>query len=92
METVASSVCAQAVLLVGFAQQEVDAFRALMIDMDADMVKVTGGHAQGPACVSVGTSMAAGLTMHAWPADHHMHTAAAGRKLGGSACGAGAAV
>ena len=32
--------CAQAVLLVGFAQQEVDAFRALMIDMDADMVKV----------------------------------------------------
>ena len=31
---------AQAVLLIGFSQYEVDAFRAFMIDMDADMVKV----------------------------------------------------
>ena len=30
----------QAVLLIGFSQYEVDAFRAFMIDMDADMVKV----------------------------------------------------
>ena len=30
----------QAVLLVGYAQYEVDQFRAFMIDMDADMVKV----------------------------------------------------
>jgi len=30
----------QAVLLVGFAQYEVDQFRSFMIDMDADMVKV----------------------------------------------------
>ena len=29
---------------MGFAQQEVDAFRALMIDMDADMVKVKNLH------------------------------------------------
>ena len=32
--------CLQAVLLIGFSQYEVDAFRAFMIDMDADMVKV----------------------------------------------------
>ena len=31
----------QAVLLIGFSQYEVDAFRAFMIDMDADMVKVS---------------------------------------------------
>ncbi len=30
----------QAVLLIGFSQYEVDAFRKFMIDMDADMVKV----------------------------------------------------
>jgi hypothetical protein len=30
----------QAVLLVGYAQYEVDQFRAFMIDMDADIVKV----------------------------------------------------
>ncbi|CAK0783974.1 hypothetical protein CVIRNUC_007177 [Coccomyxa viridis] len=29
-----------AVLLIGFSQYEVDAFRAFMIDMDADMVKI----------------------------------------------------
>jgi hypothetical protein len=31
----------QAVLLVGFMPAEVDAFRAMMNDMDADIVKVT---------------------------------------------------
>lgn len=31
----------QAVLLIGFSQYEVDAFRKFMIDMDADMVKVS---------------------------------------------------
>lgn len=31
----------QAVLLVGFMPQEVDAFRSLMNDMDADIVKVS---------------------------------------------------
>ena len=30
----------QAVILIGFTQYEVDAFRKFMIDMDADMVKV----------------------------------------------------
>lgn len=33
-------VAPQAVLLVGFMQTEVDAFRALMNEMDADIVKV----------------------------------------------------
>jgi hypothetical protein len=33
-------VAPQAVLLVGFMQTEVDAFRALMNKMDADIVKV----------------------------------------------------
>ena len=32
--------CAQACVLVGFTQQQVDLFRAMMIDMEADMVKV----------------------------------------------------
>ena len=36
----ASLLFLQAVLLVGYAQYEVDQFRAFMIDMDADMVKV----------------------------------------------------
>ena len=30
----------QAVLLVGFHEHEVQAFRGIMLDMDADMVKV----------------------------------------------------
>ena len=30
----------QAVLLIGFLQSEVEAFRTFMIDMEADMVKV----------------------------------------------------
>ena len=31
----------QAVLLIGFAQHEVDAFQALMISMNGDMIKVS---------------------------------------------------
>ena len=30
----------QAVLLIGFHEHEVQAFRGIMLDMDADMVKV----------------------------------------------------
>jgi hypothetical protein len=30
----------QAVLLVGFFQEEVDQFRSMMLEMEADMVKV----------------------------------------------------
>jgi hypothetical protein len=40
-------VALQAVLLVGFMQSEVDAFRALMNEMDADIVKVRKAAAQG---------------------------------------------
>jgi len=32
----------QAVLLVGFLQPEFESFRAMMIEMEADMVKVRG--------------------------------------------------
>lgn len=42
----------QAVLLIGFSQYEVDAFRKFMIDMDADMVKVSLQHAKhNPCCM-----------------------------------------
>ena len=42
----------QAVLLIGFSQYEVDAFRKFMIDMDADMVKV-GSQGIGTFCCSL---------------------------------------
>lgn len=37
----------QAVLLVGFMPHEVDSFRSMMNDMDADIVKVGGGRCCG---------------------------------------------
>jgi hypothetical protein len=37
----------QAVLLVGFLQPEFESFRAMMIDMEADMVKVRGRSGAG---------------------------------------------
>ena len=37
----------QAVLLVGFHEHEVQAFRGIMLDMDADMVKVKHQHQNG---------------------------------------------
>ena len=43
----------QAVLLIGFSQYEVDAFRKFMIDMDADMVKVSLQDAKRNSCCMV---------------------------------------
>ena len=43
----------QAVLLIGFSQYEVDAFRKFMIDMDADMVKVGSSNSANAALLFV---------------------------------------
>jgi hypothetical protein len=43
----AAAAAGQAVLVVGFLPEEYEAFRSMMLDIEADMVKVRTGYAAG---------------------------------------------